>query len=804
MYFQHATRALHRRPKSTIFAVLSLGLGLGTTIAAFTAVNAVILRQLPFPKSDRIVRVYHHDSSVGSASRLSPDEVQQVGLLDVFEDITTVYSGSDVQFDLRLASRAERVRGALVDPGFFELLAVEPFVGKLFDSRSENEAVVVLSFELWERLGGGTLVGEQLALNGRFHTVIGVLPRNASVPLDSELWVPVRSFGSDVLRLGLELTPYVDVIALRAAGRSTQEVEAALALVQARGAGQTQVIGSMRQIRSVPLREWLVGGTDRLVLLIFLVSGLLFVVALSNVTGIQFAQAISKQHELRTRMALGASSTDLAGQLLTEAAGIVILGVAFGLALAQAFLGSLVPLMPVSTLLAAGLQFDWPLVAFLIALAVLATAGLGLIHTIHVLTGSGRVITLNESSRNASMGRPGVRAFGFCVAIQATIAVALMGACFAAAENVGQFRNIDLGFDPDSVTTFKVTLPSNRYPSASNKAAFRQSALDALERLPGIISVGAVTLSPIHGARFQVPLGGVMGELDTADAETRLINLVSVTPGYFEALRSRIEFGRSFTDGDRFDGLQVAIVNQSLAERRWASTSESVGSSIAVDGRAGKLQWRHIVGVVRDTRALTDLDSRMPTAYIPIQQSEVVWPFLTFIVRSRQSASSAVEMIRQTISGLDAELSITSLEPLSDHVERVGERPIFFMMLLAGLGCVAASLAAAGSYSMVSYAVEQRQLEFAIRTALGARYGHIVRTILGGISPYLISGVLFGSVAFVVILSQYGDVLYQYVVPNYLPGVAAMLVVAVVSTVGAYLPSRKLVGVSPGRAINRG
>lgn len=711
---RYAIRRLRVGPGFTLAVVATLAIGIGAAAATFSVVDAAVLRPLPFPEPDRIVRVREVTPQGDPFSLSGPDYLAYASRLRALSSVAAM---RPLQLTLTGAGPAARVESVAVTSTIFPLLGIRPEHGRLFSIEDERagqpSAALIISHAMWRQRFGGdpAAVGRRVNLDGRPAIITGVLPASATFPA-AEIWVPLG------LSAAADRTDrWLDVIGRLAPGVRIEAARAEAATIASALAGEH----AERQgwtVRIEPLEDWLVGaGLRRMVWVLLGAVGTLLAIACANIAGLLMTRATARRSEMGVRAALGAERGRLVRQLVTENLLLGAIGGALGLLAAAWMLAALSALL--TDLLPVGrtAQLDARGIAVTLAIMLVATVGFGLLPALHGARADLQTALRSDARRASPAGR---RWSGVLVGVQVALAMVLLVGSFLLIGSFARLSNVETGFDARHVLSVPVSLPEPRYPEDS-RAAFFEAALGRLSNLPGVESAAATATDPFRQWGYA---NDVTPEDRAADAPASGLLQAgwrSVTPGFFKTLRIPLLQGRAFETGDRDGAPGVVVISQSLAARLWPAGS-AIGRRLYWGGVGGRT--RTVVGVVGDIRDVK-LDAPV-TPMLYLSHSQLPLDSMTLLLRTRPGASGVADAIRSEMGVLDAMLPI-EVRSLDANRTAAISAPRFRTVMITAFGLVALLLAAIGLYGVVAFTVAQRSREIAIRVALGARPSQVTR-----------------------------------------------------------------------------
>ncbi len=790
---RYGARTLRRSPAFTVVALSTLALGIGATTAMFTVVHAVLLRPLPYPRSDRLMRIAYDYPKSPFITEGGISDRQWVDTRSRHRTFTRVAAFTPGFVTLTNAGDPVRLQEASVAAGLFETLGIAPALGRTFGRDDElvgGEPVVVLGDALWrERFGADpNVVGRAITLDGVRHTVLGVMPEGFAYPLDARLWRPLR----------LQLAPNRFQI-LSAIGRLRDDATRAQALAELDALAAADRARDSMIARVTPLKDTVVGDVTRSLLVFAGAVGLVLLIACANVANLLLMRATTRRREMAVRAALGAGRRRLVRQLVTESALLWVSAGVAGAAIAVAGVRALLALAPDGRIPRHG-EIGVDAVALGFALTVSLGTGLifGLIPALRA-TGSGVRDALAASARTMT-GRDG-RLRGALVMAEIALALVLLTGAALMMESFIRLRRVELGFRPAGLASLTVDLPDATYPSAAAMQAAHQAVLDRLGRIRGVASASAVNFVPLGGPMIR---GDIKVDGRTLPP-TYLVAKPSVSPGYFRTMGIRLRLGREFTAQDVASSPHVAIVSESVARQIWPDVSP-IGQRISNKDVPGPGDWLTVVGVVDDV-GQTSIDvHREPAIYQPIQQLTQAFflGHMSFVVRAVGDPALLLPAMRRALRDVDPNQPIGSIGTMESAISATVAEPLFQARLIGAFSIVALVLAAIGIYGVVAYSVAERTREIGIRVALGAGRGAVVGMVLRRLLVLLVPGVVLGVVGALATTRVLSSLLFE-VRPNdpaTFFSVAALL--AAVAIVAGMMPARRASRVDPLVALREG
>lgn len=736
---QDVRQALHQlrsAPRFAVVAIFTLAVGLGASTTIFGVANAVLLRPLPFPESNRLVLT---NELTPTGMRFSISEPDFLDWSARSKRLT--HAGFEGRrTSLVVNGEAEQLQGAVVTASFFPVLGVAPALGRTIlpeeDRKGGDSKVAVISDGLWTRRFGGArdVLGATISLDGVSHRIVGVMPAGFDFPGSVDVWtplVPVPEYPRNDRRL--------EGVARLAPGATRQQATDELQKIAAQLSDEYPPSNDGWSAEILPFKEWYVSPQlQSRVLALLATVALLLVMSCVNVANLLLSRAAVREREMAVRAALGAGRWRIARQLLTESMVLSVIGAAAGVIVAAAAVplirrigGDAIPRLDALTI-------DWRVLAFAIP-ACLVTG---------VVFGLAPALRLSRAGRGASAGRlhdllrSGTRVAesGRLRNVLIVMSVAMAMVLLVGAGLVGgsflKLMRVELGFSAEHVLIANVALTDERYDS-ERSVTFVRDARERLQGVAGVRSVGAMNIPPFG-------IGNTAMRFTPAErANERGDDYMSgswraVTPGLFRALEIPLKAGRDFTDDDNADAPEAIIVNETLARQAWPGENP-IGRRLAL----GNTRVMTVIGVVGDTRHLV-LDS-LPPATMYFNHGQFPWRSMWFAVRTNGDPMSVAAALRREVATIDPLLPVANVQPLTNLVADRSAEPRLTMLIFGIFAGAALLLAAVGLYGIISYGVAQRTREIGVTLALGAPRARVVRRVLRDGLQLAVAGVTVGA-----------------------------------------------------------
>ena len=786
---RYAVRNLAKSPAFSAIAIFTLAVGIGANTAIFSVANALLLRPLPYAHPGRLVLIdlQRKDSDTG-ASPLSWPRFQQVSSGQrSFSNLAAVTSEN---FTLTGRGDPEQLVAARVTWNFFDTLGVRMAAGRSFRAEEDKpggDNVAIVPAGRWD-------AGQHLTLNSKDYTVVGVLPRGFQfdrLPSGVQVYVP-RVFDLNIV------TPaqveagvgFLDFVARLRDGIPISQAQAemnALSAQYRRDNPKAPDAGPDTAIAMGNLQDELVTGVRTGVLILFGAVGLVLVIACANVSSLLLSRALGRQREMAVRMAIGAPRGAIVRQLLAESLVLSLAAGAIGIALSAWGTRALASMAQGSLPLASEIRADSTVLAFTLAVSLLAGVLFGLTPALHVSRPDLNSV-LRSEGRGSTSGRGRTWFRDLLVASQVALSMILLIGAGLLVRNFLQLRNASPGFASRNLLTMNVTLVPARYSTGPQMIAFFRELVRQVSVLPGVQSAAVSSALPLNPIRFSPALPE--GQPPVPLTERPLFSIQTLTPGYATAMHIPLLAGRDFSDHDE-QPPRVLIVNQALAHRYWPNQNP-IGKRIVV-GRATEAS--EVVGVLGDIQNTTLATDIYPEIFIPFAQ--LPWASMNLLVRTAGDPHSYVAAIRRTVLTIDKDQPITKVMTMEEVLAEGARQPRFVTTLLGGLAAIGLLLALVGIYGAVAYSVSQRTQEMGIRMALGADRRDILRLVLRqGLAPAG-AGIVLGAIASLALTRLMANMLYHVSTTDPAIFTFGALLFAAVATLASYLPARRATRVDP-------
>jgi len=795
---RHALRVLARAPGLVTVVALTLAIGIGANTAIFSVVRGVLLRPLPYPQSDRLVRVFDHWNLFPRGSVSVPELFDYRAQLTQLEQVSAYINASG---NLTGDGAPERVAMGRGTASLFPLLGVRPVLGRLFlpeEDQEGHEQVALLTYGFWQRRFGRDthVVGRWLRIDGLPYLVVGVMPRGFSLGREVDLWTPL-SFDATLRSEQRRGAHFLRVLARLRPGATMAQAAADLDVVGARlraqhpdkypsDAGWNPVPVPMLDtvVQKVRPSLWLLTGAVGLVLLI----------ACANVANLLLARGSTRHRELSLRAALGAGRWRLVRELLTESLLLAFVGGGLGLLLSLWGVDLLLALGPSDLPRASEIHVDGGVLAFSLAVTVGTGISFGLLPALLVSR-----VDLHDALRagaRASAGRRPRQLRRALVVAEVALALVLLAGAGLLVRSFARVVHVDSGFRPDHALTLYIALPGpigqDTDADRARYGRFFRQATERLRQLPGVDAAGAVDILPMSNEdsdnTFQIVDHPRPPDVAPPDEQMRF-----VTPGFFEALGIPLLRGRAITSDDAPGGTFAVVVNRTFAEQYWPGEDPL--------GRRIKLDWNRdtfgtVVGIVGNVHEF-GLDAPLKPVMYWAHAQMPYQARMAIVLRSLLPEATLQAAARTELARLDPDQPIYDVRAMSVFLSKSLDARRFALTLLQIFAGLALGLAALGLYGVMAHSVEQRTHEIGVRMALGAQRGNVLGMVAREGARMVGLGLVLGVLGALLATRWLGGLLYQVSPADPLVLLGGAVVLCLASALAAYVPARRAVRVDP-------
>jgi predicted permease len=811
---RQVARRLKQSPAFAIVTLLTIAIGIGANSAVFSVVNGIMLKPLPYPDSAALVAIWQTSPRLNLPKLdASPSDYftfreenhsfQQIG----------VWTGDKVAITGRAAP--EQIRCLRVTQGVLDALAVPPALGRWFTAADDDPASarsVILTYDYWQRKFGGSpsALGDSLIVDGNPTIVAGIMPRSFRF-LDekTDILLPMR-FEREKVHLGnfsyrgiARLKPGVTL------AQANADVNRMIPMVNERFTpppgfsaklfAEAAISASLR-----PLKDDVVGELGKVLWILTASIGVVLLIACANVANLLLVRAEGRQQEFATRMALGAGAGRIAAAMLTESVFLGLLGGILGLGFAYGALRGLVAAAPAYLPRLDSISLDPFVIAFTLALSVVAGLLFGLIPVFKYATPNGGT-ALRGSGRGLSQSKERHRARNTLVVLQTALAVVLLISAGLMIRTFQALRRVDPGLTAAAqLQTFRILIPGGQVKDEEQVFRIQQEIRRKLAELPGVESAAYANSVPTDGNNST----DVLFAEDKVYAEGELPPLRRfkfIAPGYFQTMGTRLVAGRDVTWTDLEQRRNVAIVSENMAREMWRDPAAAIGKRIR---EGAKDDWREIVGVVADVR-LDGADQKAPTAvYWPLVMTNfwgnkiLIQRGVAFVMRTpRAGSESLLAQIRQTVWSTVPNVPVVSTRTMEEVLRASMARSSFMLVMLAIAGGMALLLGIVGIYGVISYSVSQRTRELGIRIALGAGNAEVRAMVVGQGLLLAAIGIGIGLAAAAAVTRIMSSLLFQTSPVDPLTYAVAAAGLLASAALASYLPAHRASSINPVEAL---
>jgi putative ABC transport system permease protein len=811
--FKYSLRLLASAPAFSAVAIITLGLGIGANTAIFSVAEATLLRPLPFSHAEQLVRLYEaDDQNAGSATLvLSEQTLRQWREYGgkIFQGIAGA-TGTPLNIGYAGNEPPISVRGARVTANFFSVLGILPFIGRAFteeEDRPNGPDVAVIGYDFWRARFSKSLsaVGSQIVVDGRPHTVIGVMPQSFRHPYHSEVWIPAKL---EMIRTSGPFAHYLYAPARLQPGITRAQAEGAIHQMCLRINEAEPNPNNAHGAYMPPLRESFVMDLRPKILIIVGAALCALLIAAANFAGLLLARVIEREGEFALRSALGANRPRLIRQQLVQALVLAVIGTLVGLSIAWLMTPTLFSLSPEGSDASGSAirdfdcsaRIDWPVFGFAAGVMLFIGVGFGLLPAIRAartdlrraMTATGRGTTLDRSAR---------RLLRSLVVVELAVAAALLMASITATQYFRKLVNEPWGFATNGRIAFGESLSDQLYPSSEAKRKVMNAILTELQALPGVISATVTSPSPMNAPRDLMGFN-VIGASSAPEPRGYYISYVrAAPPEYFKMMEQPLLRGRDFLPTDTASAPFVCVVSQSFAQRFWPN-EDPIGREVKWGRIDGPRPRMTVVGVVADMKAIADPRDGEILGMIarPLAQmaelGSVLLDDVTFVVHSANNLVTESE-IRAAVTRADARLAPANLVSLEAAASESRATERFISVLVSVFGFIGLTLAAIGLYGLLSLQVARRYREFGIRSALGANAAQLIELVARQSASLFVTGMAAGGVATWALVRLVRTQWSQMPAPNLIAWIGGIVVLFAAVAAASWVPARRATRIDP-------
>ncbi len=808
---RYGLRMLAKRPGFTFVAVLTLALGIGANTAIFSVINAVLLRPLPYDKSEQIVAIYDSAPALGFL-RAGLTEVEFIRLRDESRSFVELATWNRDIVTLRGTGEPERVPASLASANLFQLLGAKMAFGRSFNPEEEmvgRNNVVVLSHSFWQRrfAGDPSIVGQSLTLDGSSFTVIGVLAESFKSPpeLQSdtaiEIWL---GYGFDLAQLRRG-SHGMSVIGRLSEGVTIDEAQAeTLAIIRRVVSDHPDYYPADMTSFLLPLHQSIVGDVRPALLVMLVAVAVVLLIACANVANLLLVRSESRQKEIAVRAALGASRSSLIKQLLIESLLLSALGAAVGLLLARWFLDAMLAISLDNIPRLAETTLDLRVLGFTLFLSLLTGIIFGLAPALHAVKFDLHTM-LKEGGRSSGGQMSRSRLRQILIVMETALALVLLVAAGLLVRSFWHLQRVEMGFTPDNLLTMRLTPPGADYNDSQKIKNLYDALLARVKTLPGVRSAAVADPVPISGNNDDSIIEIEGRPLDMSRLNLMSVDARSISPEYFQTMEMRPVKGRLLDDSDREGAQLAAVINETFARNHWPG-EEAVGKRFRyLDAPPDKAtsSFVTVVGIVADAKNRALNEEARQEALFPLQQHAAIYgrdnlqQAYSLVVRTANDPEKLTNTIRQEVHSIEPNFIINRVRTMEQLMGTAFVEPRFNMILLGVFALVALGLGAVGIYGVIAYSVAGRTHEIGIRMALGAETGDVLRLVITQGMRSVVLGLILGLAGAYALTRLMTSLLYSVSATDPLTFAGVVALLGFVSLVSCYIPARRATRVDP-------
>jgi putative ABC transport system permease protein len=793
-------RMLWKHKMASLVCAIALGLGIGSTAAMFSMAEAFLLHPVPLKDAGRIVAI----------SNFQPQEsafmipVSPATYLDWRAQSTSFEQlGASEWNEINLTGdrQPQRITGFDVSANFFELLGVQPAMGRGFLPEEEQlgkNREIILSHGLWERryASDPAILGKIAKVNDESFTIVGVMPKGFNYPMTVEAWMPMAF--ADKERVDRE-SRYISVLGRLKPHVSLSQAKAEMMTLWQRQAGEVPDAYKGWKLSVMSLTEFAAGNLTRQYTIMLLGAvGFVLLIACADVANVQFARVTGRQKELAVRTAMGASRSRIVRQLLIESVLLSLGGAALGLLLARWQIALLLRNMPpdVAKFIAGWNTISLDAGAFCFVLAIAVASGIlsGIAPAMFV-SRTNVSETLKESGRGASSGRARHRLRSALVVAEITLSLVLLVGAGLLVKGFHALLTVNDKSQPATLLTMGFKLPELKYKNNATRISFDDRILERLTSIPHVQAAALTTAVPYSnfGGGDTEPFS-IAGRPPVEHGEKPVGIIQTVSPKYFDVMNISLRTGRLFTDSDRDSTLPVAVISKALAERYFPGENP-LGRKVKAGPMDGNAAWLTIAGVVDDVHYSWINKEYLPTLYVLYSQAPQLYSAL--VLRTDGQPLTFVSAVRGEFATVDPDLPLFNIKSLDTVITESIIGFAYVAALMGIIGIIALVLASVGVYGVMSYSVSERTHEIGIRVAMGATRSQIQRLIIGNGMLLTCIGIVIGMPIAIALASALSSLLFGVSSSDPISFVVLPLILASVALLASYIPARRALRVDP-------
>ncbi|HTV56799.1 MAG TPA: ABC transporter permease [Terriglobia bacterium] len=797
---RYGLRQLLRSPGFTAIAIITLALGIGANAAIFSFVDAALLKPLPYPHPDRIVGVWAKVPGVDRWVTSTLNYLDWKRENHCFQFLSAVSGRRAI---LTGSGRPQEIYVQTVSASYFKALGVGAALGRTFapgEDRLGKDQEVVLSNRVWQSQFGGDpkIIGRKITLDAKSYTIIGVLPANSAFDRTrAAMWLPLAFRPADMTRNFHWLTAIARL-------RPGVTVKQARAQMDAIGARLAAAYPNSNKGWGVTVDHYEIAGQQlrRSLWVLFAAVGAVLLIGCANLANMTLARGIGREHEIAIRSALGARRLRLIRQLLTESILLAFLGCAAGLALGDALMRGIKLWLPPDMLPPeANVHMDYSILFFTLVIGVLTGVVFGLAPA---LTGTRPDLagSLKEGGRTTS-GLTQHRMRKALVIAEVALSFVLLAGAGLLIRSFNRLSSINPGVDTTNVLAMDLPMPLSQLTNSTKLTNYFREITDNVRSLPGVLDAAMTNAPPMEGWVRLMP-GLIEGRGYLPNSQRPGFGFKKIGPSYFDTVGMRLLKGRGLTESDTAGAAPVAVINETTA-KTYFKGEDPIGKRILVQqivpgaaARGPEIPWQ-VVGVVSDEKVdvgkLFGLGDNLPVMYVTFYQSPV--DKISLVVRAAMNPSLLTQSIKRAIWKVNKDQVVADVATLEEIKYAAVAPARLRTVLLAIFAGVAVLLAAVGIYGVLSYSVAQKVHELAIRLALGASAGDLLKLVVGKAMLMVLVGLALGAVAALALTRVLASLLYDTSPTDPVTLIATAILLAMVALLACYIPARRVTKVDP-------
>ncbi|HEY6230973.1 MAG TPA: ABC transporter permease [Pyrinomonadaceae bacterium] len=797
---RYAARGLAKQKTFTLVAVITLALGIGANTAIFSVVNELLLRPLPYLDAERLVMLWEvtpegRHQNTTSRANFSGWREQTTS----FEDMAAF---TDQRLNLTGVGEAEEISVQFATPSLFHVLGVQPILGR--DMKEEDGAkdappIAILGYGFWQRhfAGNPQIVGKSILLNGTPFTVVGIMPAGFQWHIKSrsgtgraaEIWSaldmpPGEGAGSR--------GRFLSAVARLKPGVSLQQAQADMKTVMARLEQDAPRFNKGYQTELIPLRDQFVGNVRLALWIILGAVGFVLLIACANVANLMLSRAAAREKEIAVRTALGAGRLRLVRQLLTESFLLAIIGGLLGLALAAWGIKALAAISPRDLVNLQRVGLNLTVLGWTMGISLVTAIIFGLAPALEATRLNLNGALKEGKGADGQNPRSGKLRSGLVIA-EVALALVLLASAGLLIKSFGQLRKINSGFNANNVLTMVVRLPDGKYKEDQQYINFFNQATQRMRALPGVTAAGMINFLPLYGGLGSGTGFTIEGRPTPAPGEEPSTNVRVSDADYFTAMQIPLLRGRTFSSLEMNEAKHVILINDALARKHFPG-EDPIGKRITVP-MSDKPAATEIIGIVGDVKYDSLIDAAEPTVYFP--ESELTYPFMTFVVRTTGDPLASAAAVRREIRELDPEQPVSDVRSMNEVMSDTVARARFNTLLLALFAALATLLAAVGIFGVMNYSLALRTREIGLRMALGAQKGQVLKLMLKQGLALTLIGTVIGIAGALALTRLLSTLLFGVSAADPAIFAGIVLLLMVVSLIACYLPARRATRIDP-------